>query len=494
MAIDFPDSPVLDDTYTVSGRTWLYDGEKWTLISSQEDGVPVGGLEGQILAKETDANYDLEWIDNYTGDLRIIVKNDSGVTISKGQAVMAVGAVGDRIQVAKAVADGSVSAKYMLGIASQDISNGTDGYIQMLGEVRNLNTIAYSVGTVLYIDPNTPGNLTSTAPVAPDLAEAVAIVTRSHASTGILFVRMWSQGESVSDLHDVAISNTLASGDFLKYDGTKWVNDQINLGTDTVGNYMSNVSAGTGISISHTESEGSTATITNSGVTGITGTANQISASSSTGSVTLSLPTNITVSGNVTANTNLVSNFSSGDEGGEIKLAKPQTNTSLAGQVTIDIYQNKLRFFENGGSARGFYLDIASGSGGAGTSLSGTITVQAIREKTVDGIISSNTLTCSHLDAGVFYVTSPIANFTVNVTNLPTDDGFTATVSIFVQQDATGRIPNALQIAGTGQTIKWSGGSAPTPTSSSGKIDVFTFTMIRRGSSWTVLGSANLNY
>ena len=66
MAIDFPDSPVLDDTFTVSGRTWLYDCDKWTLISSQEDGVPVGGLEGQILAKETDANYDLQWIDNYT--------------------------------------------------------------------------------------------------------------------------------------------------------------------------------------------------------------------------------------------------------------------------------------------------------------------------------------------------------------------------------------------------------------------------------------------
>lgn len=40
MAIDFPDSPSANDAYTVSGRTWIYDGEKWnvaTTISSSTD-------------------------------------------------------------------------------------------------------------------------------------------------------------------------------------------------------------------------------------------------------------------------------------------------------------------------------------------------------------------------------------------------------------------------------------------------------------------------
>ncbi len=61
---------------------------------------------------------------------------------------------------------------------------------------------------------------------------------------------------------------------------------------------------------------------------------------------------------------------SSGDEGGEILLAKPVTNTTLDGTgVTVDVYQNKLRFFEQGGSARGFYLDISTGGGGAGTNI-----------------------------------------------------------------------------------------------------------------------------
>lgn len=59
-----------------------------------------------------------------------------------------------------------------------------------------------------------------------------------------------------------------------------------------------------------------------------------------------------------------------GDEGGEILLAKPSTNTTLVGTgITIDSFQNKIRFFEQGGSARGAYIDLTECVGGAGTNL-----------------------------------------------------------------------------------------------------------------------------
>lgn len=45
--------------------------------------------------------------------------------------------------------------------------------------------------------------------------------------------------------------------------------NSVALGTDTTGNYMVDVTAGTGISVSHTAGEGSTATITNTGVTAL---------------------------------------------------------------------------------------------------------------------------------------------------------------------------------------------------------------------------------
>lgn len=61
---------------------------------------------------------------------------------------------------------------------------------------------------------------------------------------------------------------------------------------------------------------------------------------------------------------------SSGDEGGEIKLSVPQTNTSISGgTVSIDVYQNKLRIFENGGDNRGVYIDITAATSGVGRDL-----------------------------------------------------------------------------------------------------------------------------
>ena len=192
-----------------------------------EADFPGGGLEGQILAKLSDDDFDTIWLDNYAQELRIIVKNDSGVTINKGQAVMAVGSVGDRIRVAKANADGSVSARFMLGVASENITNGNEGYINLLGAITKVNTSAYTVGTILYIDPATPGELTSTEPTSPQLDMSVAIVTRQHATTGIIFVRMWNQGVDLGEVNDVNIT-TPADKQVLTYDSSTsiWVNAQ----------------------------------------------------------------------------------------------------------------------------------------------------------------------------------------------------------------------------------------------------------------------------
>jgi hypothetical protein len=82
-----------------------------------------------------------------------------------------------------------------------------------------------------------------------------------------------------------------------------------------------------------------------------------------------------TFAGNITASeiiasTKLVANAAGGDEGGEILLGKPATNSTIAGTgVTIDVYQNKLRFFEQGGSARGFYINITNGADSAGSNI-----------------------------------------------------------------------------------------------------------------------------
>jgi hypothetical protein len=65
---------------------------------------------------------------------------------------------------------------------------------------------------------------------------------------------------SLDDIGDVSIGEP-ASGQFLKWSGSAWVNDAIDLGTDTTGNYVSDVTAGTGVTVTHTPGEGSNPTI-----------------------------------------------------------------------------------------------------------------------------------------------------------------------------------------------------------------------------------------
>ena len=65
----------------------------------------------------------------------------------------------------------------------------------------------------------------------------------------------------------------------------------------------------------------------------------------------------------------LWSTESTGDEGGQINLSKAVTNTTLAGNVVIDVYQNKIRFFENGGTNRGAYIDLTAAAASIGTNL-----------------------------------------------------------------------------------------------------------------------------
>ncbi len=87
--------------------------------------------------------------------------------------------------------------------------------------------------------------------------------------------------------------------------GTVALLGTIALGTDTTGNYVSQVSQGTGITVSHTQGEGSTATITNAGVLSVTGTTNEIEVSGTgsgpwTGAITVGLPNDVTIGGTLT--------------------------------------------------------------------------------------------------------------------------------------------------------------------------------------------------
>jgi hypothetical protein len=84
-----------------------------------------------------------------------------------------------------------------------------------------------------------PGGLTDEEPVSPALDMSVAIVTRSHASTGIIFVRMWSQGVNLGEINDVKIED-LADNQIIAYDETAgvWKNKTIQLTSGLENNFL----------------------------------------------------------------------------------------------------------------------------------------------------------------------------------------------------------------------------------------------------------------
>ena len=95
---------------------------------------------------------------------------------------------------------------------------------------------------------------------------------------------------------------TPSSGDYLKYNGSAWVNDPINLTTDTVGDYVASLVAGTGITLSNNSGEGATPTVAVnlSGGTGVTVSGSTISIGQDVGTAsnvtfnTITFPQNVT--------------------------------------------------------------------------------------------------------------------------------------------------------------------------------------------------------
>ena len=135
----------------------------------------------------------------------------------------------------------------------------------------------------------------------------------------------------------------------------------------------------------------------------------------------ISLKNNTEITGSliVAGGNKLTVNATGGDEGGEILLGKPTTNTTLSGEgVTIDVWQNRLRFFEQGGNARGAYLDISSLANGVGTNLLGTAATASYVEYSnvankpalVSGSSQITFLSVSNIPSGLVSGSSQVLN------------------------------------------------------------------------------------
>jgi hypothetical protein len=151
-----------------------------------------------------------------------LVKNQTGSTITKGSIVYANGTVGasGRITVAKFISNGSIDAKYLLGITAHDLSNGEDGYVISFGKIRKVKTDTFAAGAILYPSPTTAGVWTDVQPVAPNIDMPIAFCINSHANNGTIAIRVAS-GYKITELHDVQIISPVDRAS-LYYRGGLW--------------------------------------------------------------------------------------------------------------------------------------------------------------------------------------------------------------------------------------------------------------------------------
>lgn len=197
------------------------------------------------------------WVNSYAPVVSY-VRNAEATTLTVGTVVYLFGGTGDHASVKRASNASDTTSSKTVGIVGTAIAAGQNGPVITRGYASGMNLSAYSEGDVLWLGTN--GQFTTTKPSAPDHLVFVGVVVRAT-NNGIIYVAT-QNGYELEELHDVKVSG-LANGDFLKYVSASgvWVNDQINLGTDTVGNYVNDVVAGTGVTVTHTPGEGSSASI-----------------------------------------------------------------------------------------------------------------------------------------------------------------------------------------------------------------------------------------
>ena len=139
-----------------------------------------------------------------------------------------------------------------------------------------------------------------------------------------------------------------------------------------------------------------------------------------------------TIGGNKTFTGDILFDAVGGSEGGEIKLAASPTGGTLAGSVSIDINQNRLRIFENGGTNRGVYIDLTSAASSVGTNLLTAVTDVSTTANGSTVTVSSSTgadgviLAANSTTAGVITAEAQTIGGAKTFTSTVTADQFNA--------------------------------------------------------------------
>lgn len=168
-------------------------------------------------------------------NLEFLAHNGSGVTIAKGSIVYINGAVGGVPRITKAQGNNDTNSARTIGFVKADITNGSNGFVIIEGELQNVSTAdsidIVGAGIQLYLSPTIPGAFTRTKPSAPNhLVYVGVVVTASTGANldGKILVGI-QNGYELNEIHDVSITAPVAAKQVIKRNAgnTLWVNEAI---------------------------------------------------------------------------------------------------------------------------------------------------------------------------------------------------------------------------------------------------------------------------
>jgi len=242
---------------------------------------------------------------------------------------------------------------------------------------------------------------------------------------------------SLDALSDVTITSA-TNGDFLRWNGSAWINDAVNLSTDTVGSYVESLVAGTGVTVTNNSGEGAAPTIaigqsvattdspTFAGLTinGVSvvfegATANEfettLSVTDPTADRTITLPdATTTLVGNNTTDTLTNKTLTSPKINEDVVLTASATELNILDGATLST--TELNYVDGVTSAIQTQIDTKAPS--ASPTFTGTVTIP-------DNTVALGTKTTGD------YVASLVAGTGVTLTN---NSGETATPTIAIGQ------------------------------------------------------------
>jgi hypothetical protein len=184
-----------NDIYTINGRLDVNDVNVATYLDLLEMTAPSTPTSNKLrLYVEDIHGFSFFKYFDSTGmkreivrDSVILVYNGTGSTILPNRVVYATGNIGSVPSVALAQSNASATMP-AIGVTIESIADTAYGRVMQVGLLENLNTLALSVGDVLYVHDTVAGLVRITPPTTPALTQEIGTVLVDSATVGAIQV------------------------------------------------------------------------------------------------------------------------------------------------------------------------------------------------------------------------------------------------------------------------------------------------------------------